>query len=398
MSKKYDDGKHILSNKPFSLIELDNEDVILQKLDKVAKQFDKKYILNKALMIENLIRYNVEGDWVVRLENSDKYKRDSSSMDSLIVRYGEDVGKKLYEDKLKKSTITEEMYIEKYGEVEGRLRWKELCKSKASFSEQFYVDKFGEEEGKRKWETVKSKKVKNWSKNLKDGKFKTWLSLDEYQQKYGVDIGYKKWATREMKRAYFGSKQYLIDKYGKEAGEIICKDIKNNVSLDKFIERYGEDVGRERYNENCKKCAVTLPKMVEKYGEIEGIARYKEWKTKITPPENKLGVSKSSQYLFWGIYEKLDNSLKSDVYFYELNEEYRFFHHLSDTIKLYKVDFKLGKKIIEFDCDYWHNSENDSVRDVFLTSAGYQILRVNYKEYMKDKSNVIDKCVEYLNG
>lgn len=398
MNKKYKDGAHILSVKPFSLINISKDvyDDILCKLNDVAKTFTKSYILRKSIMIENLIKYNVDGSWVVRLNESEQYGRDSSSLNSLVCRYGNDVGTMLFNEKLKKSTITEQTYIDKYGEVEGRIKWNELCKSKASFTEKHYTDKYGEEVGERLWKDVVNRKVKSWTNNIKNGKFKCYLTLDEYQDKYGVEAGYIRWKRREVKRQYYSSLQYYIDTYGEEAGTIICSNVKNNTTLDRFIDRYGEELGKIRYEQNCKQCAITLPKMIQKYGEVEGKLRYRDWKEKVVSAITKIGVSKSSQDLFWCIYEKLDKSLQELVYFYELNNEYKFYHHIDNTIKLYRVDFKLGNKIIEFDCDYWHDADKDKIRDEFLMSKGYDVLRVNYTDYKKNKTELISKCIGYL--
>ena len=369
---------------------------IINQLNLICAKFDKSYIYRKSIMIENLVKYDVDGDWCNRLVDSERYGRDSSSIEALVSRYGDVVGKILFDEKLKKSTITEASYIKKYGEADGKSKWMKLCKSKGSFSQQHFIDKYGKLKGEVKWKEVLSKKLKTQKENFIDKKWKNGRTLDEYQSRYGIADGYRRWEIRNKNQSYKVSLQRYIDEFGEVDGPIICKDIKNNTSIDKFIERYGEELGKLRYNENCKKCGITLHKMIELYGENTGKERYKNWLDAITPSTNNIGVSKSSQELFWLIYERLDDVLKTSTYFHELNEEYKFYEHRPDTIKLHKVDFKLGRYIIEFDCDYWHNIENDKMRDVFLIKSGYSVLRVRYEDYIKNKIEMVDKCIKFL--
>ena len=48
--------------------------------------------------------------------------------------------------------VTEEYYIKKYGELEGKKRWKDLCYCKGkSMKASYYIEKYGEELGLAKW-------------------------------------------------------------------------------------------------------------------------------------------------------------------------------------------------------------------------------------------------------
>jgi very-short-patch-repair endonuclease len=135
--------------------------------------------------------------------------------------------------------------------------------------------------------------------------------------------------------------------------------------------------------------------MIEKYGQVNGEIRYREWLYNSTKHlQNHNGVSKSSQELFWLIYESLDNT--ENIYFHELNEEYKFYQHLPDKIKLHRVDFKKEYKIIEFDCEYWHDEEKDKLRDDFLKSHNYQVLRVRYEDWVEDNQSVLNYCINFL--
>lgn len=392
--KYFNNADEILKLKPFKGYGV--SDNIKNQLNFISKKFDKSYVYKKSIMIANMIKYDIDGDWVSRLISSEKYGRDSSSMESLICRYGEMVGKLLFDEKLKKSTITENSYIEKYGKIAGKIKWDDLCKSKANFSEQHFMGRYGEIEGKLLWNATLAKKLKTQTDNFKNKKWNNGKTLDAYQNKYGVKDGYVRWVARNKRHSYMVSLQRYIDEYGEVDGKIICKDIKNNTSIDKFIKRYGDELGKLRYDENCKKSGITLTKMIELYGDANGTNKYMNWLSAVSHNNNWGGVSKSSQELFWSIYELLNIKNKNVVYFYELNEEYRFYEHRVDTIKLHKVDFKMGKYIIEFDCDYWHNVEADKLRDEFLKTHGYSVLRVRYEDYIKNKKEIVSKCIKYL--
>ena len=394
--KKFKDGKHILSLKPFSGLEY-NEHIINQ-LNNIAQTYEKRVIYNRSEMIATLIKYNVPGDWVERMHKSEQFGRDSSSLESNIIRYGEKTGTKLFNEKCDKCTVTESTYIEKYGEEEGKQKWKELCTSKISFTEDHYIEKYGEQKGKQKWRDVVRRKVATWKANHEAGKFKTYMLLEDYQHKYGVEDGYKRWKRKCKNIAYGSSRQFYIDKYGKDDGVERFNKIHFDNTLSSYIEKYGEEEGKEKYNERCRNCAVTLRRMIKKYGEEEGEMRWKEClhKRSLYWQNNNIGVSKSSQRFFWQVYNKLDKRYQRECFFYEKNYEYKFYQHLPDVIKLHMVDFKCGDKIIEFDGAYWHDDVSDKNRDEFLSSIGYKVLRVSYEDFIKNTDKMINEGLEFI--
>jgi very-short-patch-repair endonuclease len=392
----YKNAEHILRVKPFSQITNITENATSQ-LNDVAIHFTKREIGSKSLHIIHLIKYDVDGIWVDRINQSKKFGNDSSSLDSFITRYGDIVGKRLFDEKLKKSVTNEATYIKKYGKTIGKQKYYELCKSKGSFSENHYIEKYGNIIGKSRWKATLDTKLKTQKENFKNKKWKNGRTLLEYQQRYGVDDGYIRWDNRNKRHSYASSLQRYIDEFGNDIGREVCRYIKDNSSLEFYTKKYGDIDGKVKYDIKRKKCGITLSKMIEKYGKNDGEIRYKRWLDSVTNGRNNIGVSNSSQELFWSVYEKLNTDLKNAVYFHELNEEYKIYQHLPNTIKLYKIDFKLNKKIIEFDCDYWHDVDNDKIRDAYLVSKLYKILRVRYEDYIKNKEEIINKCINFIN-
>ena len=75
-----------------------------------------------------------------------------------------------------------------------------------------------------------------------------------------------------------------------------------------------------------------------------------------------------------------------------------------DKVHRYFLDFyiKDNNKIIEFDGDYWHsekrgNSAWEINRENSLKRLGFtNILRIKERDYKKNPSNEIAKCLEYI--
>jgi|15BtaG_2_1085339.scaffolds.fasta_scaffold20023_2 hypothetical protein len=315
-----------------------------------------------------------------------------------IKKYGEEEGLRKWENHKKNFGKTKEELIKKHGKD----WYNEMIKKKNTFSLEACIVKYGEKLGKVKWEDRLNKKLKTQKENFKNKKWKNGRTLEEYQQRCGIEDGYNRWVKRNKRQSYMASLQRYIDEFGEIDGRKIIAGIKNNSSLSRFIERYGEVGGKLRYDENCKKCAITEDKMIEKYGVEIGKEKYKEWLLAVTQTTSKLfnkGYSKISQKLFWEVYKQLSDELKSKCHFAELNKEYQFFvnHENNYPNKIIMPDFKCGNSIIEFDCEYWHDENLDGQRDIILESKGYKILRINDIEYKTDTNNVIKKCKEFIN-
>lgn len=323
-------------------------------------------------------------------------------------------------------------WIKKYGEVEGLMRWnehkkkfgrthkqlreqygddyvKELAKKKASHSLEACIQRYGEIEGPLKWKERLSKKIETQRRKRESGhRYKNGRTLEEYQERYGIDEGYNRWKRRNERQAYRFSKQFYIDEYGNVEGIIRWKEYKKTMdktSLEAFQTRYGKEEGQRRYDERCKKCAITELNLITKYGEDIGKQKYNEWIKAVTASTIRnteelftRGVSKISQKLFHELYETIDDLYQEKCYFAELNQEYSFFvnHENGYPNKIIRVDFKCGNAIIEYDGEYWHNEELDRQRDKLLISKGYRILRIPGKRYNTDPELVINQCKEFI--
>jgi very-short-patch-repair endonuclease len=339
----FETSTQFLTQKPFKIFSENlNENSKLQ-IENIIINYPKLYLLNsKKEMISNLLRYNVDGDWLVRLKESEKFKKASCFLDANVIRYGEIIGKQLYNENVKKVITNRENYTEE--------EWKNLCESKKSNLGLIgYIRKYGEEVGTQKWNVYFKKWRIGIDKKKKEG-WKNGRSLVEYQERCGIKEGYEKWRKSYDKRNY-------------------------TLSLNGFVDRFGKKEGREKYHKH-------IEKMVEN--------------CRCDNPYSKI-----SQELFDEIYKRLEKNKQNNVKYYTLNGEQSFYADGEFNLNLIYVDFKCGNVIIEFDGTYWHSTplikNKDTRRTLFLESKSYKVLRIKEQEYNKDKQKIVDKCLQFIN-
>lgn len=199
---------------------------------------------------------------------------------------------------------------------------------------------------------------------------------------------------------------YLSRGYDLENAKNEISKIQNRFSLQGCIDKYGEETGKEIWLNRQEKWANTLNSKTEEE-KIE-INRKKLM--------NGSGYSKISQELFWRLY---DNFSGNDVRFEELNSEIiRYDKENKSHYRYDYVDFTL-KKCIEFNGDYWHCNpkkynedfqhpiikmsaskiwEKDNNKIIWMENRNFKILTVWESDYRKNPKQIIDKCIEFLNG
>ncbi len=340
--------------------------------------------------LRDLIYKYVKNDYplTILLENWKEIRKlgnDSSSLKSFTIRYGEDIGTKLYNEKCKKSIFTKEQYEEKYGKDEAN----RILSERGSSIENF-IRRHGEIEGLIKWNQYCDKRKDSYEKGKKEKKYAS-RDLRWFQEKHGDDYGYQVWDNKRKKQAYKVSKQFYIELYGKEEGERLCKLAKTR-SLINFIKKYGKD---------------------------EGELRYTNWIKNI----NK-GLVNRKSYSNWSIEccEEIKKQI-TDLFYYSNNELiWNLSKKYADMLgqKIVKPDLFYKGKIIEFHGDIFHGNpdlyNNDSYphpfrknttaselwvkdknRKLYYESKGYVVLEVWENDYKINKHEVIKKCLEFLN-
>jgi hypothetical protein len=184
------------------------------------------------------------------------------------------------------------------------------------------------------------------------------------------------------------------------------KTLQSTFTIDKCIEKYGEENGKKRWQERQDKWLNTLDSKSEE--EKLEILRKKVFHNRV--------YSKISVDLFEKI-DLLDPELKLHTR-YATKEGGELQLELPNNILL-KPDLVFKNKIIEFYGDYWHCNPNifestkivrrgskkyrassiwkiDSWRERILKEAGYDVKIVWENEFKEDPEKIINECYNYL--
>ncbi len=401
-------AKHYTINELFSLKEMKGvefREKDIPEINKILKKYNNHEIRYQLKTIKGFIKYDVSPkdiSWVDRIDIiKTKLFRDSSSLYSHEIRFGEKYGQKLFNDRNNLTTQTLSKYIKKFGEIDGRKKWKDKNKYNGCSLDNFII-RYGDKNGEKKWYEYVNKRSQTYKTNKKNGKkYSNGSTLQDFVRIYGEEEGLFRYNKKYSWYEYRYSKKYYIDKYGKERGIKKWNEYKesmNKTSLKSFIKRYGAEKGNEKYNEYTKKISYINSKdgYIEKYGESIGKKKYQDLILKRNNFNDK--YSKISQELFWSIYNHLTDQQKNDCYFAEKNKEY----FVRDEEYIIFADFKLNNIIIEFDGEYWHSlnetKKKDIIKNKIYEKKGYKLLRIPEKEYLKNKENVVNKCLKFINN
>ena len=199
---------------------------------------------------------------------------------------------------------------------------------------------------------------------------------------------------------------YTSRGHTEEEAKKLLSERQRTFSLEKCVEKYGEEKGREDWEARQKKWQESLDKLPEK-------EKLRILKAKASAIKNMAAYSKISQELFWSVYEKIKDKYKK-IYFATLKHDhapsktnsYEYRVMLEDKIHCHFLDFYVKdiNKILEFDGYYWHNQregvrEYDAKREENLRRLGYtNIYRVKEEDYRANPEKVVNECLEFLNS
>jgi hypothetical protein len=214
------------------------------------------------------------------------------------------------------------------------------------------------------------------------------------------------------KRSPFSKKfvKYKSDEDRKEFLEAIDWSARiTSTQLEWWLNKgYTEEDAQKLLKE--RQTTFSLEKCIQKWGEEKGTKIFNERQTKWLKSFIKLNYSKVSQELFKKIYDKVKNKF-NDIYFATLSDgnilefnngkNYEYTLKLSDRIINPDFFVKDCKKIIEFDGVYWHrnnpeNKKRESVRDTSIINSGYQVLHISEREWYESPEEVLKKCIDFL--
>jgi len=202
-----------------------------------------------------------------------------------------------------------------------------------------------------------------------------------------------------------------------EAKELASKKLKESRIVSWNKDEYWMDKGfsEEEAKEivSKKQSTFSLEKCIEKYGEEEGTRRWSDRQYKWTKSYKKNNYSKKSQELFSSLYPLISSKYK-EIYFATLknnkvimdngrNDEYRL--RVNGLVIMPDFFIKDLNKIIEFDGVYWHdykrrnkpeNQRRETEKDVILAENGYQILRITELEWENDPTGTLKRCMDFI--
>ena len=141
----------------FLLFKDDNIDVSIKKScnSKQTKDRRKNTNLEKYGCWHNFCKeHPSRREWEAKLLEEEGitnvFQRESvkrKSIETMLEKYGVE-----HAAQYEAFKVTEDYYIKKYGELEGKKRWKDLCYCKGkSMKASYYIEKYGEELGLAKW-------------------------------------------------------------------------------------------------------------------------------------------------------------------------------------------------------------------------------------------------------
>lgn len=264
------------------------------------------------------------------------------------------------------------------------------------------------------------------------------VTLESLVRKWGKEDGEKRWKEYCRKQGEVNTFEYKQKKFGWTKEQFDEFNKSRACTIENFIDRYGEEIGKEKWHSyldkqhetksweymvekfgeerareiNSQK-ALTLPNFIRKYGEELGKENYLKWLTTAKGFEH--GYSEISQSLF----NKLKNILSNyDIYYATNNGEYK----LDYEFGFYLLDFYIPslKICLEFDGDSFHANpktfsendyphpfnknltakeiwEKDKIRQDFIESQGIKVIRIWESEY-KAKDFDIHKFIKERMG
>ena len=270
---------------------------------------------------------------------------------------------------------TIENFIKRYGEIEGNNRWN------------IYCDKHRE---KNKFK-YKNKKL-GWDINTFNRYNKSRsVTLENLINRHGDIVGREKWNLYIKKQKYTKSQQYVVEKYGIDEWNRLCK-LKSH-TYESYLERYqgNIEIAVEKYNEYLKSVSASI------------------------------NSSKIADEFFSTLVNKLLYTNYKQYYCNVHNQEW--FINIKDYGVVF-LDFFLRDtgKVIEFYGDYWHanpkkylpgsliNLRSGTIKKVEEVWDGdrirlEKILKIPYikdvkivweDDYKTDPNKIINECFNFL--
>ncbi len=190
-----------------------------------------------------------------------------------------------------------------------------------------------------------SKKGKEGKNHFKGGvseelslKLKKSHTIEGYIEKYGEEEGKERYYLSKKRKSYSHTDEYYYERYGDEALSIKENHIKSKtITLENLIKKYGEEEGTKKYIKKVEKgrFARTLKGYQNRYGKEDG---YLLWKERNDNHSRKISKTKHLEY-----YNKIDEYYFLIEKFSRLS--YNYFIEEIDPFKQRSRQFHLDHRV-----------------------------------------------------
>jgi hypothetical protein len=268
-------------------------------------------------------------------------------------------------DVAKKTAVTIENLILKYGEEEGNKRWQEYREKQA------YSNSFEYKKARHGWD----------EKTFSEFNSSRAQTIDKMIERYGEADGVKKWQEYCDQQSYTKSKQYFVDRYGENEG------------TKKFVEI------NKKKTQNISPFTLAKKLNIDIEQAADFILNHKSYSTVASFIEIEFVKQLET------ILGKLEHTSCSNPY-----------GHYVPALESYVVfDIRHKDCIIEFNGDYWHANpalykEDAKIRDktassiwqrdkIKLESAnekGFRTMVVWESDYRKNRNKIINEVIEWI--
>lgn len=266
----------------------------------------------------------------------------------------------------------------KYLEDKHKISTKKANETKQKLMDENPERRFLGGYGKRKWELM--------GYSPKEAQRKYEDVRDSREPKLKESLSKVNWSGKRT-----GQTEYWVNKgYSEDEAKIKVKESQTTFTLNKCIEKCGEEEGLKRFNKRQSKWKKALQENFEREGDGRS-------------PSSKFANEIITQLCY---YLKIEKPAKEK------------WIKCKETGKAFSYDFTYCKKIIEFNGDYWHCNpklygadyfnknkgltaseiwQYDQSKNKLAEQHGYEVLVVWERDWMEKPKQTIDLCIKFLN-
>lgn len=351
-------------------------------------------------------------DVVKKLEHHCRIDTPRMSIAKLLLTHSEEETTRIFSEYISKrrkmGTLT--YYIEKYGEVDGELRYKEKNLKLSVGADSLRERGYSEDEiaaiktrhSEKSTNTVDNMK-RRYGEELGLQKFTEYESTFRHRSARCVEYWLLRGHTLESAKEHVSEHQKRDLQFFLDAGWtedeylVMCNKKSFGFSIDGYKERFGELEGPARRKLDSAKSS-DIEYFRDRHGFAAGEEKYYAMlKGKASHPRN----SNVQIEFATSVFSRLPPEVQTKFYGAPYTND--FWINLKDNefgIKCCVPDIRIKNIIIEFDGTYWHSTKEVKLRDaqkeVLLAKLNYLVYRISEEEYRASPEVVIDRTVKFI--